>query len=194
MLRAAVLAGGQSSRMGQDKALLELHGTTLLDAAISLLQRSGAEQVLVSGRQGHPLGVPDLLPHCGPPGALMSLLHWLEAQQLLDDGPMLLIPVDMPLLQPELLQLLWSAAVPGGSCRYDGEIFPCIVPASAKLLAHLRQLFAEAARAGGQRSMKAVFGFLDSRQLMIEPRFQHCFVNVNTPADWRVLSSTDAGR
>jgi molybdopterin-guanine dinucleotide biosynthesis protein A len=194
MRRAAVLAGGQSSRMGQDKALLTLNGITLLEQAVQLLQQSGAEQVLVSGRVEHPLGVPDLLPHCGPPGALLSLLDWLEARKLLDDAPLLLIPVDMPLLVPELLQPLWQAAKPGVSCRYAGEVFPCIVPAAAGLLAHLRQLFADEVRPGGQRSMKAVFNFLDSVQLDIEPRFMHRLVNVNTPADWQALASGGAGQ
>ena len=178
MRRAAVLAGGQSSRMGQDKALLTLNGITLLEQAVQLLQQSGAEQVLVSGRVEHPLGVPD----------------WLEARKLLDDAPLLLIPVDMPLLVPELLQPLWQAAKPGVSCRYAGEVFPCIVPAAAGLLAHLRQLFADEVRPGGQRSMKAVFNFLDSVQLDIEPRFMHRLVNVNTPADWQALASGGAGQ
>lgn len=195
MRRAAVLAGGLSSRMGQDKALLTLHGSTLLDRAIALLQQSGAEQVMVSGRPAHPFGVPDLLPHCGPPGALLSLLHWLEAKGQLDGAPLLLIPVDMPLLVAEMLQPLWTTgAANSGNSHYEGEIFPCTVPASAELLGHVRQLFVSESTPGGQRSMRAVFRFLQSRELAMDPRFAGRFENVNTPADWQALfTNEDAG-
>lgn len=194
MRRAAVLAGGQSSRMGKDKALLELNGVTLLDNAIALLLQSGAEQIMVSGRPTHPLGVADLLPQGGPPAALMSLLHWLETRGQLDGGPLLLIPVDMPLLTPALLDPLWDAAGNSGNSHYQGEVFPCIVQASPVLLGHLRQLFAEAGTPGGQRSMKAVFRFLASREVMMDPHFVHRFVNVNTPADWQGLSTIQASQ
>lgn len=193
MRRAAVLAGGKSSRMGQDKALLELNGVTLLDNAIALLRQSGAEQVMVSGRPTHPLGVPDLLPHCGPPAALMSLLHRLETLGQLDGGPLLLIPVDMPLLIPVLLEPLWKEAENSGNSHYAGEIFPCIVQATPGLLGHLKQLFAEETTPGGQRSMRAVFRFLDSREVAMNPRFVHRLVNVNTPADWQALTTMSAG-
>ena len=46
-----VLAGGKSSRMGEDKALLKLaNGNTLLQQSIHLLQTAGIEEVVVSGR------------------------------------------------------------------------------------------------------------------------------------------------
>ena len=38
-----VLAGGASSRMGTDKALLELRGRTLLDRAIAVLEAAGED-------------------------------------------------------------------------------------------------------------------------------------------------------
>jgi len=44
-----VLAGGQSSRMGQDKAKLTIEDHTLLSRAVNLLQSSGFEDCYVSG-------------------------------------------------------------------------------------------------------------------------------------------------
>ena len=49
MFYAAVLAGGKSSRMGQDKARLVLGGQSLLDRSVALLQSAGAELVLIGG-------------------------------------------------------------------------------------------------------------------------------------------------
>ena len=44
-----VLAGGQSSRMGQDKAKLTIEDHTLLSRAVNLLQAAGFEDCYVSG-------------------------------------------------------------------------------------------------------------------------------------------------
>ncbi|HTR00906.1 MAG TPA: molybdenum cofactor guanylyltransferase [Candidatus Acidoferrum sp.] len=187
MLRGVVLAGGRSSRMGRDKALLELEGATLLQRAVELLQHSGVDTVLVSGRAEHQFGVPDLLPHSGPPGALLSLLTWLERRGELDDQPLLLIPVDMPLLTPAVLQPLVAAAGSAGS-YYDPQIFPCVIPASPALLTHLRSLFESVQDPGGPRSMRGIFGFLGSRPLMAGKDAEPRLANVNTPAEWRELS------
>lgn len=188
MLRAAVLAGGLSSRMGSDKALLQLNGITLLERSVALLRQCGADQVLVSGRPDHPLGVPDLLPHCGPPGAVLSLLHWLEQRTQLDGAPLLLVPVDMPLLTPVVMKPLLDAAATTTSCRYQQEIFPCVVPATRELLLHLRQLFDKVQAPGGERSMRALFSFLKCRELPIENAGRALLANINTPEDWRGIS------
>ena len=189
MLRAAVLAGGLSSRMGRDKALLELNGITLLDRTLQLLQQCGADQVLVSGRPDHELGVPDLLPHCGPPGAVLSLLHWLEQHNQLDEAPLLLVPVDMPLLTPSVMKPLLDAAATATGCRYEREIFPCVVPATRELLLHLRQLFDKVQAPGGERSMRALFDFLKCWELPIENTTRVLLANINTPEEWRGISS-----
>lgn len=185
MLRAAVLAGGQSSRMGRDKALLELHGQSLLERAIALLQATGAEQVLVSGRPEHPQGVPDLLPHCGPPGALLSLLSWLHERQGLDGAPLLLIPVDMPLLTLPTLQTLLRHVETGHGGQFSGEIFPCVFPASLPLFQHLQQLFRDARHLGGQRSLRSLLAFVQATTVDMGTIATVEFRNLNTPQDWQ---------
>jgi molybdenum cofactor guanylyltransferase len=47
-IAGAILAGGQSSRMGGDKATLSFQGTTLLKQMESLLQRSGIKDIYIS--------------------------------------------------------------------------------------------------------------------------------------------------
>jgi molybdopterin-guanine dinucleotide biosynthesis protein A len=191
MLRAAVLAGGRSSRMGQDKALLQWQGQSWLDRAITLLQDSGADVVYVSGRRDHALGVEDLFPHHGPPGAILSLLAWLDQRGQLDGEPLLVIPVDMPLLRQSTLQRLLAASE-GQAVHYRGEIFPCVLPASKALHAHLQALFAsEDKQPGGNRSMRALLQFAGA--LAIEPDGIDAveFHNVNTPQELElVLAST----
>lgn len=57
---AAVLAGGRSTRMGREKALIPINGVPLAIRAASLLKRCGIEEVFVVGRQTslHRLGLP----------------------------------------------------------------------------------------------------------------------------------------
>jgi molybdopterin-guanine dinucleotide biosynthesis protein A len=184
MLRAAVLAGGKSSRMGQDKALLQWQGDTLLQRAIALLQQTGANEVLVSGRDG----IADLLPHCGPPGAVLSLLNFLHERDQLDGAPLLLIPVDMPLLTLPTLQLLLQRIVPGHGTRFRNQIFPCILPASAGLFLHLQQLFKDARHLGGQRSLRALLEFTQAEPVDDDAIPAREFRNFNTPSEWESLN------
>lgn len=78
----AVLAGGASSRMGIDKALVDLNGQPLIDVAIAALSGAGADQVAVVGGNEarlRPLGhevVPDLHPGQGPLGGIITALGW----------------------------------------------------------------------------------------------------------------------
>jgi molybdopterin-guanine dinucleotide biosynthesis protein A len=47
---AVILAGGKSSRMGRDKALMEIGGQTFLARQIKLARETGAGEVFISGR------------------------------------------------------------------------------------------------------------------------------------------------
>ena len=51
-LSAVILAGGESRRMGQDKAWLEVGGQSLLARAVSTVRDSGIKEILISGRPG----------------------------------------------------------------------------------------------------------------------------------------------
>ncbi len=93
---AVILAGGQSLRMGRDKAALELVGETLLARQIKLVQAAGAAEVFISGRAGRDysrFGCPvlaDNFPQAGPLAGIESALQKCR-------NPLLLVlAVDMP--------------------------------------------------------------------------------------------------
>ncbi|WP_319270648.1 molybdenum cofactor guanylyltransferase [uncultured Draconibacterium sp.] len=71
-----ILAGGKSKRMGTDKALLELEGTTLLERAIKLCKSFSSELLISSNSESHavysyPL-IEDAYKNCGPMGGIYS--------------------------------------------------------------------------------------------------------------------------
>ena len=76
MILGVVLAGGQSTRFGSDKALAELNGRTMLSGAIEALSR-WCEMVVVAGRSVAPAPtVPDWpCAGCGPLGGLAAGLR-----------------------------------------------------------------------------------------------------------------------
>src|SRR5947208_16758174 len=75
-----ILAGGASSRMGMDKALLHLDGTTFLGRIVETLDRV-VDEVIVVGRERLPRDaararvVTDELPGRGPLGGLLTGMH-----------------------------------------------------------------------------------------------------------------------
>jgi molybdenum cofactor guanylyltransferase len=95
-----VLAGGRSSRMGRDKALISLAGRPLIDHAVTKLRRVCADVHILANDPAlasfAPI-VPDLHPNCGPIGGIeAALAHTPHDWNLF-------LPVDMPLLPTALL-------------------------------------------------------------------------------------------
>jgi molybdopterin-guanine dinucleotide biosynthesis protein A len=76
MILGAVLAGGQSSRFGSDKALAELDGRTLIARAVDALS-GWCELVVIVGRDFGPAPcLPDSPgPGMGPLGGIAAALH-----------------------------------------------------------------------------------------------------------------------
>lgn len=94
-----ILAGGKSTRMGRDKALLDWNGRTLLDHMVDLIS-SAVDKVHVVGR-AH---LPDRLPGHGPLSGIATALETSETDTNL------VVAVDLPLLSKEFLKYLRSQA------------------------------------------------------------------------------------
>ena len=86
----AVLAGGASTRMGSDKAFIEVDGVPMVARAAAALTAAGVRGVLVVGGDGARVGelglpaVEDRHPGEGPLGGVITALGWLESPHLFD--------------------------------------------------------------------------------------------------------------
>lgn len=109
-LEGLVLAGGMSTRMGQNKALIEIHGKPQYKHALDLLESSGVQASLsVAREEDYPDSerkIPDRILGFGPYGALLSA--FMDAP----DSAKLVVACDLPLLDKELLAELISARDP----------------------------------------------------------------------------------
>jgi molybdopterin-guanine dinucleotide biosynthesis protein A len=113
---AFVLAGGRSRRMGQDKALLQVAGRSLLELALDKLRALGLEASATPRIAGarpdlscHAPVVSDLHPGCGP-------LSGIEAALAATTQPLnLFLAVDLPLLPARFLGWMLQRAATTGA-------------------------------------------------------------------------------
>ena len=123
-----VLAGGKSSRMGMDKALLDLNGATLLSRTRELLE-SVCRKVFVLGPKQRYGGlgecVEDIHPDCGPLGGIHAAL--LKSRTRLN----LIVAVDTPFLSKEFLDYLVDRAAAGDAVVTVPEIAGHVQPLCA---------------------------------------------------------------
>ena len=172
-----VLAGGRSRRMGTDKAGLEWRpGQSLLARAIELAEAAGCDRVIVSGeRPGHDC-VPDRRPGCGPLAGLEAVLAARGAQ--LNDRLLLVLPLDMPLLQPATLKTLLDAARVGaaGAVFANGPL-PMALRVETGLADTVRALL----DGDGRHSLRELVRTLDLAVLAAVPGVQ--MDNINCPGE-----------
>ncbi len=126
-----VLAGGDGTRMGEDKALVEWGDEPLFRRQLSLLTAIGIGAVGISRAGTQPAldaGVPtvlDALPGKGPLSGIVSGLGW--ASHPGENGrPLLVLAVDMPLVERDFLRRLLAHAEParGVAFRVNGRWEP----------------------------------------------------------------------
>jgi molybdenum cofactor guanylyltransferase len=180
-----VLAGGKSSRMGADKALLELGGQTLLARALDVAAQVTRQVRLVGNRNrlaAFGTSIEDVYPECGPLGGIHAAL--LSTATELN----LMLAVDLPFIGPDFLRYLILKAGGANSVvtlpRSGGFLQP--------LCAVYRKEFGEAAENSLRAGKNKIGPLLDQvKTRVIEPDelaqagfTREVFRNLNTPAEW----------
>ena len=185
---AYILAGGQSRRMGRDKAALELHGRSLLQHIAQRVEPCVAQvYVVVKESAGTPpaaAGLQVLL----EPTPERALVHGIRTV-LAAPGPAwrYVLACDMPNVGADALALLWNAAqkaaAPGACVRSQDGIEP---------LPSLWHASLAAARHDGW-GMSAHGWVTHAGLVIVEPAEKPAWlVNVNTPSEWGEYSSTQS--
>lgn len=177
-----VLAGGASSRMGTNKALLVLDGCTLLEIAISAL-RQAAGRVTIIGPTATYSGfgcpvIPDLRPDNGPLAGIETALTATQSTWNL------IVACDMPALLPATIRQILDAALaaPDAAVVMPESAAGRLEPLCAAW--HVRALpFIQHALDRGSRKVTGAVPKELVRTIHLNDA--GAFQNVNTPEQWQ---------
>jgi molybdopterin-guanine dinucleotide biosynthesis protein A len=192
-LTTVLFTGGLSSRMGMDKATLQIGGEPLWSRQLRILEELQPQALWISARSRPAWCPPDIEvvedapPSRGPLSGLVASLNRVRTSHLL------VLAVDLPQMTTEHLGRLWSMAGPGvGVIPRHGDNFEplCAIypagaaaPAAAALDSNnlCLQNFAQALLA---KSKAQVYGLAsDERALHLNMNTRFDFLALDTLAD-----------
>jgi len=183
-----VLAGGRSTRMGQDKAALMIGGEPLLRRVVRRLQ-AALREVLVVGPEHLAAHIPDVrvapdrAARLGPLGGLATALALVETPRVF------LVACDMPFVEPQLVRAMAHLAA-------EPPLVDALLLRSPTGFEYLHGVYAasclpliESMLAGPDRSLRHLVPLLAVREMPREqavgydPRGLSAF-NANTTDEW----------
>ena len=187
MVSVAILAGGQSKRMGQDKAFLKVGGRRVIDRVLERVQGLSDDLFISANtpdkyREFGLRVAPDVYPGKAALGGIYSVIQAARYPHVL------VVACDMPFLNPALLRYLIRLA-PAADV-----VAPLINPPQPETL---HAVYGKGCLPAIESRLKAnrlrVIGFFDevsvryvSREEVarFDPNF-YSFVNMNTPEEWQ---------
>lgn len=198
---AAILCGGESRRMGQDKATLPWNGATLLEHMVGVV-RAAVSPVTVVAAPGQSLpSLPqevsilrDENSGLGPlEGLRVALRHFSTA------GGVAVVGCDAPGLLPVVVDLLLTrlAANPevdAVAVRRDGQWQPLLAAYRPRVAAVCQQLLQS-----GRRSLWRLLEAIEAQPIEagmlreFDPQLA-CLINANDPATYASARRIDLGR
>ncbi len=186
--------------MGRDKATLVIGGRTLVQRAVDALVAAGVSEVVLVGAPSNPLPtvsapVPviearDATEHDGP---LRGIVAGLEAAH---GEVCLIVGCDMPLLRPELLDLLATYAMETDLPvlpRHAGQPEGLCSAWPRSTLEPLRARLEAGERAVGSTAAELGARFLDPLEYASVDATGESFTNINTPEEFAAMESPHPG-
>jgi molybdopterin-guanine dinucleotide biosynthesis protein A len=186
VISIAILAGGQSKRMGQDKAFLEVGGQPVIERVISRVRPLtddlfiGANDTDKYAQFGLP-AVPDIYPNKATLGGIYSAIYAARHDSVL------IVACDMPLLNEALLHHLIGLAPTAD------VVVPVINPPQSETV---NAIYSKRCLPAIERRLLAhklrIIGFFEdvtvryvdrAEVAQYDPDF-YAFTNMNTPEEW----------
>jgi molybdopterin-guanine dinucleotide biosynthesis protein A len=183
-LTGLVLAGGQSERMGRDKALMELDGQALISRVLDKLARL-SDELIISANDVEPYAhltarvVADVIPGRGALGGIHAGLAAMRNERAL------VLACDMPFVSLPLLRYMtvlaadYDVVVPRLGAFYE----PLHAVYSAGCVAQIERLVVDKPKRVTELYRHVRVRELSKAEVLLFNAV-HSFFNVNTPEDW----------
>ncbi len=180
-LTGIVIAGGKSKRMGKDKLSMQFNGQSLIQQAVNLLEKYSVKTFVSANKSqinSNYAIINDDFADIGPIAGIYAGLKQAKTQKIL------IIPVDMPLLNEELISYLINEMDSEASINvfkssnntqmligiYDKMLMPIIENQIKEKQYKLLDLLD-----------------LSSSKLIDGQQFDALFTNTNTPKEWQIF-------
>lgn len=179
-ITGVVLAGGESRRMGRNKALLEIEGRSLLERSLDVLNRVFRE-VIISSRDSEIYAglsfpvIEDRVKGRGPLGGLYSVLPAAKYDYVF------LAACDMPFLNEEVIRYLYRKVE-----DYDAVV-PQVLDTLHPLHAYYHKRIFDLVEQNIRRERLKIRDILSecrTKYVSFGEEYARTFVNLNSPQDW----------
>jgi molybdenum cofactor guanylyltransferase len=208
-VEGVILAGGQSRRMGQDKALMLLGGRPLLQRVIDVLAPLCAGLTLIANEPERYAefglkSAPDVFPGAGSLGGLFSGLAAARSETIIA------VACDMPFLNASLLGYMVEQSFAADAVVPDlsvATLSPGEKPKAKQLDLHpLHAVYRRSCLAPIEAQLRAgdlrMMGFFEQVNVKFVKRAEvqrfdpelRSMVNLNTPEEWAEAERIVAGR
>ncbi|RWZ60323.1 molybdenum cofactor guanylyltransferase [Halobacillus fulvus] len=184
-MKAAVLAGGHSMRMGTDKSELILGGHTVLDRVTSELEKVTPDVVMNKNHRHRECSLPiyeDIFHDVGPLGGIHAVLSQIDADWVIFSA------CDTPFINEDVYRYLLrycdenhEAVVP----VYEGRFHPLSGIYRTKIVHKIEQVIEV-----GERRVRSLFDRIKVAEVsdfegIEEDKLSRHFFNMNTKADFK---------
>ena len=185
-----ILAGGYSSRMGQDKTLMPVNAETLIERAVTELRKTVDEIIIASNQKAKynlpgTVEVEDIYPGMGPLGGIHAGLSAANYQYAF------VMAADMPLFSADLAGYLlnrcdgYDVVAP----EVNGQWEPLCAVYAKDCIKPIEKLLAEDVKKAQYFLSLVRVLKISQKELAMIGKTNDIFYNLNTPEDYQKFLS-----
>jgi len=183
-----ILAGGRSSRMGADKALLPFGKGNLLQLAVNNAQEICSKPIIVGAKERYSSYgdvIEDRFVGCGPLGGIHAALCATHSDLNL------VLSVDMPLMTVHFLRWLVHLGASGRELAIVPDLQGRLQPLCAIYRRPARYVIEQALKQGDFKVDRILpllpTRYVQDRELVAAGFSPNIFLNLNTPAEYAAI-------
>lgn len=177
-MKAIILAGGKSSRMGQDKASMILGGKTVIQHVIDNLSTVFNEIFISGNHSNYPISkgiIKDVTTQKGPMGGIRSALEFCQED-------IFVCSCDMPFVSSDLIKNILQKKVENriNVVRFGEKIYPVLGIYPLTVLRELKETI--------ENENLRMTSFLEQQNahyIDYDEGFENQLLNINTPENFR---------